>query len=460
MLQKSSKIWKVAVAGLLALTIVACGTNGAKDANGTNNNSNSKAPNETTGGTGNTDNKPETQTPAEKPIEPTELVIYSESGWSQDEFNDRFGNSIRKKFPQHTFTYIQKLEANKGNGAGTLGELIAAGTKLDIYWDSVSKIVTNLKDMGLEYDMTELIKKQQLDLIRLEPSVVEFGRTMSEGKMYALPVVINTQAMYYNIDIFEKFGQPYLVDGMMWDDVLEVGRKLSRKDGDEEYWGIGLYVDQYLPLNPFSLPYVDPVSEKATIQNESWRPVYDVLTRIYQTTDNKMMSPNVFATKKNVAITVALGNFFLADSMTDMNWDIVSFPKYKEAPELGPQTLPTYFGITKTSANKELAMQVIDHLLSVENQIELARKGIIPVLTDPNVKSQFGLESKHKDKNLQTIVNQKYSTIAAKTKYDAKAKDIYIKYVGDLATGSRDLNTVFRLIEEETNNMIAQSKGQ
>lgn len=392
---------------------------------------------------------------SEKPVTPVELVIYSESGWSQEEFNDRFGDSIRKKFPEHTFKYIQKT------GTGTLlADLIASGQKIDIYWDSVSKIVSNLKDMRLEYDMTELIKKRQINLNQLEPSVVTFGREMSDGKMYALPVVINTQALYYNKDIFDKFGVPYLKDGMTWDEVLDVAKKLTRKDEANEYWGVGLYIDQYLPLNPFSLPYVDPKTEKATIQNENWRPVYDVLTKIYQTTSNKMMSPNVFATKKNVAITVALGNFFLSQPMADVNWDIVSFPKYKEAPQLGPQTLPTYFGITSTSEHKELAMDVIQHLISVEKQTELSRKGIIPVLTDESVKKQFGQESPHKNKNLQTIVNQKYSPIAPKTKYDANAMKIYIKYDVDLATGKLDLNTAFRQIEEETNSMIAQVKSK
>ncbi|MEF3310008.1 extracellular solute-binding protein [Paenibacillus sp. GYB004] len=392
---------------------------------------------------------------SEKPVTPVELVIYSESGWSQEEFNDRFGDSIRKKFPQHTFKYIQKT------GTGTLlADLVASGQKIDIYWDSVSKIVSNLKDMRLEYDMTELIKKRQINLNQLEPSVVNFGREMSDGKMYALPVVINTQALYYNKDIFDKFGVPYLKDGMTWDEVLDVAKKLTRKDGANEYWGVGLYIDQYLPLNPFSLPYVDPKTEKATIQNENWRPVYDVLTKIYQTSSNKMMSPNVFATKKNVAITVALGNFFLSQPMADVNWDIVSFPKYKEAPQLGPQTLPTYFGITSTSEHKELAMDVIQHLISAEKQTELSRKGIIPVLTDENVKKQFGQDSPHKNKNLQTIVNQKYSPIAPKTKYDANAMKIYIKYDVDLATGKVDLNTAFRQIEEETNSMIAQVKSK
>ncbi|WP_282939965.1 extracellular solute-binding protein [Paenibacillus sp. RC67] len=429
-------ILKVSTASLLALSITACSASGKTN---TNTSANVNVSN---------------QTASEKTNEPVELVIYSESGWSQEEFNERFGDSIRKKFPQHTFKYITK------QGAGPLlPEVVASGTNIDIYWDAVSKIFTNLKDMKLEYDMSDMIKKRQMDLNKLEPSTVEYAKQSSDGKMYALPVVINTQALYYNKDIFDRFGVPYPKDGMTWDEILDLGKKFNKVDGGTEYYGIGLYNNQYLVLNPFSLSYVDPKTEKATIQNEKWKPVYDVLTKIYQTAGNKMRSPTFFTKDKNIAMTVALGNYFLTPPMADMNWDIVSFPKYKEAPNLGPQTLPTYFSITSTSKHKELAMDVIQHILSDEKQTELSRKGIIPVLTDQNIKKQFGESSPHKGKNLQTIVNQNYSSVAPKTKYDTNAEKIYLKYDADLATGKMDLNTAFRQIEEETNNMIAKEKG-
>lgn len=51
------------------------------------------------------------------------------------------------------------------------------------------------------------------------------------GNCMRQPVVNNTMSLYYNKDLFDKFGVSYPKDGMTWDEVLELNRQLDKNGG-------------------------------------------------------------------------------------------------------------------------------------------------------------------------------------------------------------------------------------
>ena len=60
---------------------------------------------------------------------PADLIFVSASADSVESFDDRFGNALRKKFPNFNIQYVK----------GKIPELLAAGQPMDIVWDSIGK---------------------------------------------------------------------------------------------------------------------------------------------------------------------------------------------------------------------------------------------------------------------------------------------------------------------------------
>lgn len=121
--------------------------------------------------------------PGKKPSdEPVEIVFYSDNGDPQESFEYRYGDLLRKKFPQYKISYIQ---AQKG---AYLNDLLMNGTKFDIFYATIGNFEWAMLENELQFDMTELIKKHNVDLNRIEPSLLEALQQMQGGKMYALPI--------------------------------------------------------------------------------------------------------------------------------------------------------------------------------------------------------------------------------------------------------------------------------
>jgi multiple sugar transport system substrate-binding protein len=74
--------------------------------------------------------------------------------------------------------------------------------------------------------------------------------------LYALPFSMNYGMTIYNKDIFDKFGIPYPKDMMTWNEMLDLGKKLTKLEQGVQYVGIDPGpIDQL--KEQYSLPYVN-----------------------------------------------------------------------------------------------------------------------------------------------------------------------------------------------------------
>ncbi|WP_176706871.1 ABC transporter substrate-binding protein [Paenibacillus hemerocallicola] len=390
-------------------------------------------------------------------LPPANLTIFSTSGWSQEAFDDRFGNLLRKKFPQHTITY---------QSGKNYDDLILTGSKVDIVWESIAAY-SNARPYNIQYDMTELIERHQVDLSRIDLTFIDAMKTMGDGKINGLPVLNNTLGLYYNKDLFDQFGVPYPKDHMTWDEVLELNKRLTIANNGTTYVGLAFLLEHFLRLNSFSLPYVETGTLRASFdKNDRWNILFDTLTRatsvpLYRdtiTSSKKIPDTVSFFKDRNSAMLVGLVNSHLTQDVSGLNWDIVSFPTFKEAPNVGPQASPTIFGIAATSDHKDQSMELIKYLISDEFQISVSRSGALPVVNSPEVVSAFGKETAFTDKNLKAAFSSKLAPISAKTIYDGEVWKVVNKNTMPLVTGTTDLNTMLRSTEEEANAIIQSMK--
>ncbi|WP_179136080.1 ABC transporter substrate-binding protein [Paenibacillus sp. 32352] len=385
---------------------------------------------------------------------PVEIAFYSSGK------EPLFVEAVRKKFPEYTIKYIQK-----GTGF-SFPEMIASNQTFDIYVESARTYARDLLGAKLEMDMTDLAKKHQIDLSRFDKNGLEQMR--SAGGLYGLPVYGSGMVLYYNKEIFDRFGVPYPKDGMTWEETYELAKRLTRVD-DKPYYGYWLKTKSYLRKNQYSLPFVDMETEKALIDNDKWKKTIETVFERFSAIEGmegkfgaQWPGSDVFYKNKDVAM-------YLTDSdmhqgvkeMRDMKWDMVSVPSFSDAPRVGPQIMYTYLGIPAFSKHKDESMKIIQYLTSDEFQMELSKQGFLTALNNPDIQNVIGQETADKDKNLKAIYYNPFAPSGPTTKYDEYVIEDGIDKVAlrELVNKKLDINTMVRKAEELANQSIQKNKN-
>jgi multiple sugar transport system substrate-binding protein len=431
---------------VIVAVMAACSSGGAKSAD-----------TETAGGS----------QPPKAQAEPVTLQFYHTStGVTVDKFMEDYGNAIKKKFP-HVTPVFTPLE--KGN---TLPEMIAAGKTIDILWSSIGHLHGNLLEYGLQYDISELVKKYKYDLNRFEPTSIEMMRQAANGGIYGVPIGNSSAAMFYNKDLFDKFGVSYPKDGMTWDETYELAKRMTRTEGGKQYRGMTFSFQHMALLNPFSLPHVDPGTDKATFSsNGKWAQFTENYLRFNRIPGNEVDAKQMLLAYQSAAFfdekisamhaTLSGGNPWATPNM-DMI-DVVTLPTFKELPGVGPQGYPYYFYVTSMSKLKDQSFEVIAYLGSDEFQMVRSKKGFLSSLNNPDIHKAFGTESPYfqgKKLNLKALIPEKLAKPAPKTKYQSIADSKLLASWYEMVQGKKDINTGLSQAAEATDKAIETEKGK
>lgn len=377
---------------------------------------------------------------------------------SNEGFMTVFGNKIKEKFPHVTPIFIAPDV--------TLKSIVETGQQMDIYYDAYANIHTNLMQHGLQYDIASLIKKYNYDLSPLEKSSVDALRQVSGGGMYGLPVSIDSTALIYNRGSFDRFGVPYPKDGMTMDEMYELTRRMSRVVDGTNYYGFGMSPSSVMAADPLVPLFIDPANNKSNFSSEKFKMAFQSLTRFFTIPNNEYdkstlsYSPQLkLFSEQRLAMLLgpnALGTRYFADKDKSLDWDLTTYPAYKEAANVGPQNAPGYFFVTSNSKHKDTAFQVAAYITSAEFQKHIARKGYVPALQNTDIVSEFGKDLPFlKDKNVKALFTAKPAPIAQLTKYQAIAAAEVQTAFHDLLLNGKDVNTTLREADERINQKIA-----
>ncbi|MDB5084275.1 MAG: extracellular solute-binding protein family 1, partial [Bacilli bacterium] len=173
--------------------------------------------------------------------------------------NPLFQDLLVKQFPQYHFTFYKASEKP------SLQDLVAQGTPIDMVMESYGQFSSPgfALSLGLQYDMTDLVKKHNFDLSRFEQSPIQGIQQL--GGLYGIPITLSPLVLYYNKDIFDKFGVAYPKNGMTWDQISELAKKFDQNVDGVQYVGFVTDVDHPWNSNQLSLPYVDPKTGNASV---------------------------------------------------------------------------------------------------------------------------------------------------------------------------------------------------
>lgn len=114
----------------------------------------------------------------------------------------------------------------------------AAGKNVPDVFKAYNGMIKSFGRKGILEDLAPWVRADTS--IRLDEYYDVLVRGAYDGeRLYGLPLVFSTLVLYYNRDLFDAEGLAYPDSSWTWDDVVRVGKKLTRRDknGNVIRWG-------------------------------------------------------------------------------------------------------------------------------------------------------------------------------------------------------------------------------
>lgn len=398
----------------------------------------------------------------EAPVKVTAYSYWQE--FSDDYWNNVLVKPVKKRYPNIDLEIIKPGT----NGTKKLEELFAAGEAPDLVISDIGTAPA-IAQLGYNYDMSQMIKKYKLDLGKYDQNALTYIKTFSDtGGYITLPYSSNFIALFYNKDIFDKFGVSYPKDGITFDEVYDMARKLTRTDGNTSYIGFDHNSVHFL-AGGITRDYIDPKTGKANISTKEWKMAYDLLVKLIEIPGNRFPQDKDKITrwhnedffKTQIVAMIGVPNLISAGLQTvpDMRWDMVSYPVFKEYPKTAQAAGGRGLFMNPSSKVLDAAFKVIETALSEDTQMVISRNGEQPMLLTKEIMDAFCADLPHtKGKNVKAAFYNKQNYPKNPTIYDGNAVGIAYNHSLDLYKG-KDINTVIRETEEEINKEIEKQKA-
>lgn len=331
------------LAGLLSLSLVACGSSSASS---TASGSTASSTAETSG----------TAASGEK----QKLVIWS---WGADDEKASRESMVEAFKAAHPEIEVEHSVIPTADHVWDqkMTAALAAGTGPDVI-----QMSPDWYGMYTDYfeDLTPYVEKEGVDL----KSVVTEGMMdpyyRPDGKLEGMPLLQNVFVLAYNKDMFDKFGVDYPTADWTWDDVATAAKKFAGGEGADATYGlVNHWIEPSLAIickggNAYS-------DDLKTCEINS-QEVKDGLTLFGDLVQSGAMPDDTAAKSlpkeqlfvSGHAAMYPLGGFetkLIADEVgTNFNWDAVSMPK---VPDGGKNNIlfATGYAMLKTSKNKDAA---------------------------------------------------------------------------------------------------------
>lgn len=330
----------------------------------------------------------------DKKKEVTLKVMY----YSEDDFYEQFGILFSVLYPNVNYQVISTSSINAGENV----EYDTAVMKLieDEKPDLVLLQPEQYKKLASEgklYDLDPSIEKERYNTETLIPGMIDYLKELGGGKVYGLASNFDSDAIFYNKDLFDEYKIPYPTDQMSWDEMIHLARQFPT-DGEEtdRVYGLKLFAYSH---NLFSLAgklatsesiqYVNPAKMEMTINSDTWKGVYqkalDAINSKALYFENRINNTNIESgsyqdrllrdpfISGHSAMAVGSINYihqikqaedYDKDKTTVVeNWDLVTVPVSKQYPDhSSDMSFYNIFSIMDESLNKEYAWEFIQYV--------------------------------------------------------------------------------------------------
>lgn len=212
-----------------------------------------------------------------KPMEqdPVSLKIMYQN---EESFFEKYGNLFMSKYPNLNIEIasMETIYRSGRNPIAAMEEWVEQEQPDVLYIPNMEQFVKYAAE-GKLYDMDAVIRQDRFDLTALAPTIVELLRSKGGGRLYGLGNTYYSLAMFYNKDLFDKYGVPYPKNRMTWEKAYELaGEFASKADRNSQVYGLqfrnGLHPYYFIKSigGGQRLDMIDPERKKVTLDSEAW----------------------------------------------------------------------------------------------------------------------------------------------------------------------------------------------
>jgi multiple sugar transport system substrate-binding protein len=262
-----------------------------------------------------------------------------------------------------------------------------------------SSVLGQLVNNNLLKQLDPLIKQDKIEPTDFVDTVINGIKDQGNGNLYALTPTFMPSALYYNKKLFSKAGVPVPTDGMNWDQVFDLAKRMKLGSGKDmtfgfsfNQWGAGdNYWDMQNYIAPLQLHMFDDKAEKMTVNTPLWQNVWKTVTGLYKdhvtphqedmnydgggvADGGKAVVNNPYQGRLflNGKVAMTIGDYSLINDIQQLNanadklkmekldWDIVTMPFHATVPGVGGSTsLSQLAGINSKAANPDDAWEFV-----------------------------------------------------------------------------------------------------
>ncbi|QYR20656.1 extracellular solute-binding protein [Paenibacillus sp. sptzw28] len=257
--------------------------------------------------------------------------------------------------------------------------------------------LTEYAEDGKLLELDTMTEEKTYNKETLIPGLLDYMKELGGGKIYGLSSSFYSQAIFYNKDLFNKYGIPLPEDRMSWDKLFELAQRFPT-DGakDKRVYGLSLgYNGELYQLGSMigasqNLSMVNAASKQVTINSPAWKNVFQTAMNGLKSGALYTEDPNGMNTSSQtyedyllrdpfIAGKVAMkleGAYFIGqikESQTRVkdkaikSWDIVTVPVDPQSPDSSPNmSFNQIFAVNAKSVNTEAAKEFIRYVTSDE----------------------------------------------------------------------------------------------
>jgi len=276
-----------------------------------------------------------------------------------------------------------------------LALMMASGNLPDVIHTVIYDAPRFIKE-GYFRDITNLVERSGFDRDDYVPFSGIYER---DGRvMGGFETHLQVYPFFYNRDTLaaagvEDLNQIYADGGWDWDRMLQLGKKLTEDtdgDGVPDRWGLAIPGNWEAGWGNFlalaHTAYMNEDYTSVTINNPIAVEVFGFLSDLYNTHQVATMDANPAHINNGVAGMVLGGSWtmnWFQQFGSDVNWDIVPPPRYKNLQPVYYRAPGADGLITSQSKHPEEAWKLVSFMLGPCSQLDKARSKLtVPVLWD------------------------------------------------------------------------------
>ncbi len=244
---------------------------------------------------------------------------------------------------------------------------------------------------GYLFDLEARAAKDKFDLEGIAPGILEYIKGLSDGKLQGLAPEFYSQAVFYNKDLFQKYGVPLPEDRMSWESLLQLAARFPT-DGEPSERIYGLKPDYMTDLTSLTkqiggsldLSYFNGSNKKMTANSDLWKQAAEMADKAmkagylyvgnpnehnYTTYEDYLMQDPFISGKTAMSIDRRYLITQIKEAQTAFkdkavkNWGLVTVPVDPKNPNSSSSTsVDQILAITAQSPNIEAAWKFITYV--------------------------------------------------------------------------------------------------